>query len=88
MSHIGRIAAGTLAKRGRRGGSSVSRVFVSLYLSTVVIVGPSKSMEVCTSEAVGRAQNSCACGSWRGFEEEKRQPDDRKKGEEKRERVT
>ncbi len=64
MSHIGRIAAGTLAKRGRRGGSSVSREF-DIYCCCCWAM---KSMEVCTSEAVavGRAQNS-----WRGFDEEK-----------------
>jgi Sec-independent protein translocase protein TatA len=88
MSHIGRIVAGTLAKRGRRGGSSVSSLIslTVVVVVVVVVVWPSKSMEVCTSEAVGRgAQNS-----WRGFDEEKTEGSQttNKKGEEKRERVT
>ena len=41
MSHIGRIAAGTLAKRGRRGGSSVSEfdIFIVVLLLLLLLLG-------------------------------------------------
>lgn len=39
MSHIGRIAAGTLAKRGRRGGSSVSSLIS--FGGLLLVVGSS-----------------------------------------------
>lgn len=84
MSHIGRIVAGTLAKRGRRGGSSVSSL-ISLTVVVVVVVWPSKSTGSLHERGSWPAQNS-----WRGFDEEKTEGSQttNKKGEEKRERVT